>query len=252
MKKKIVLLFVLSILLIPNIVSAATYNAIKLSAVFNTSANVSGIDKVYVLYTTKKGDKVTSHTVNLLQSNSFFTIIEVPDIDEANFEYGYVITQDNIIDKYGFMPVKGERSYNEETQTISINLKIEFDSMGFDGSKLRKNSELTKEEIDERVNAINNGDIPPAYEEPTEVITIGDEQKNVEEPIINEDGSIRIGTTTTKVIKDNDSSSNKEESKAERKDANIITIIVVSTIVILVSTFIIFTIVKISEANKRV
>jgi hypothetical protein len=150
------------------------------------------------------------------------------------------------------MPVKGERSYNEETQTISINLKIEFDSMGFDGSKLRKNSELTKEEIDERVNAINNGDIPPAYEEPTEVITIGDEQNNVEEPIINEDGSIRIGTTTTTVIKDNDSSSNKEESKAERKDANIITIIVVSTIVILVSTFIIFTIVKISEANKRV
>ncbi len=256
MKKRIILLIIFIMLFIPNMVSADEYNTVKLNAVFTTSADVSSIGKIYVQLTTYTEDAAKSNDVYLLKEKNFQANITLdkPVID-AKMVYGYCITVDGIADKYGFLPIKSTALYSEGV--ITINIKVSFNPMDYDGTKYRKNSDLTPDELIRRKQGLQDSD--QVVGGTTTSSSNNKPTTTTKEGVTSPDGKIIIGApdettteSTTTIIYDNkEDNKPTKETKISEKSTNILIIILVA-IGLFVLIFIIVTIIKMNQANKMV
>ena len=255
MKNKLILLFVLMILLIPNIVKADEYKNIKISAVFTTPADVSDIDKIYVqFYTQSLGERKTNDVTLLREKNFYTNLVLETGVLEADFIYGYCITFDNIPDRYGLLPITSTRTFEDDA--INIVLKIGLNTMNFDGRRYRQNTDLTQDDIDKIKNGVKTDDNLFAGNTTTTTSSDNNETVTTVQGEVSDNGSIIIGTTTssttsTTVVKDKDNTTKKDKEEHKKESLNKL-IIILSVIGIIVLIFVVVTIVKMSRASKMV
>ena len=254
--KKLTMFIITLLILVPGIVYASDYNTVKFSAVFSTSADVSGIDKIYVQYSTFKNNEVKDNNVTLLKETNFSTTISVNTVEDINVLYAYCITMDGIVDKYGFLPISVTKSTDTDNNTVSFALNVTYNNLKFDGEKYRQNSDLTDEDIDMIKKSIQgelSGTTTTSSSNNTTTTT-----STIESPITTSEGPIRIGTTestiaTSTVISDPDTEDDKKvETKEKKVNSTQILIYIVVGLLVFVFIFTIVTVIKINEANKRV
>ena len=253
MKKLLILLLTL-VFILPFSVFAeeeTVYNSVNISAVFVTNADVSSIDRIQVYYRYSLGDREVDDQIVLLRSNNFTATVQTNDITDAIFVYGYCITKDDLVDKAGFLPIKADRRFDNNNGVIRIILSVDFNSMKFDGKKYRANSDATNNDILARKKGEINT-IEDISGKPAETITTTTTTTQPVETTTTD--SVVIGntkTTTTTVIVEKDK---KEEKKVEEKNTNNIKLLIIAGIIIgaAVVVFIVFTMIKIAQANKRV
>lgn len=251
MKKRLFILLLLSVILLPFTAKAEDvyeFKSVNISAVFITQADVSGISKIKVYYTTFSNGTSNSSEVILLKENNFSTTISVGSINDAIFNYGYCITYDDKKDIYGFLPITSSRTLDGENKTVRINLKVDFNAMNYDGVKYRQNSDLTEEDFLNRV----RGKVTPE----TSTTTSNNNDNTTTNTSTDEDGNIIIGTTesTTTVLSDNNQS-NREQNKKQNNDdkGSLRTLLIILGVIgVLVLIFIVHTSFKMYQANKRV
>lgn len=245
MKKRLLMFITLLVLFIPTLVSAIGYDHIKVRGIFTTSADVSGIDKIYVQFNTRAGMITEKKDVYLIKNDNFSTIINLPDlIEDVDFIYGYCITVDGVTDKYGFLPITANKSYKEDEKELELVISVDYNSMGFDGKKYRVNSDVTDEEYKNRVNGKKvdtSGDVDIRYS-PDQV------DQEATAPEVDYEGNI----ITTTVISDPDKEDEKKSDRVEDTKSYKILVIIATIIGITIAVMTIVLIVKMKQANKRV
>ena len=246
--KRLILLIISLVLLTPVIIYAEDenyeYNSINLSAIFVTSADVSGINKIKVNYRTFYNGRDKEETIYLLRENNFSTTISTGTINDATYSYGYCITRDEHPDKYGFLPITAERKFNDNNKSIDIVLSVDFNSMKYDGKKYRENSDVSVQEMIDRKNGVKNDAASVSSSNNKETTT------TTKSEVVVSDDPIVIGESTTTVIKDTNKDITKKKEEKETDYNKLIPIIIVIGIVLFI--FIIFTTIKIARSNKRV
>ena len=259
MKKLLILLLTL-VFILPFSVFAeeeTVYNSVNISAVFVTNVDVSSIDRIQVYYRYSLGDREVDDQIVLLRSNNFTATVQTNDITDAIFVYGYCITKDDLVDKAGFLPIKADRRFDNNKGVIRIILSVDFNSMKFDGKKYRANSAATNNDILARkkgeINTIEDISGKPDETITTTTTTTQPVETTTTDSVIIGNTTIPTETTTTilqddGVSRNNDKKSNKKENNTSIKLFIIIGVIIGG----IVTIFLVITMIKIAQANKRV
>ena len=246
MRKRLLMLIILLMLFIPTVVLAEGYDHIKVRGIFTTSADVSGIDKIYVQFNTRAGMITAKKDVYLTKNDNFTTVINLPDlIEDVDFIYGYCITVDGVTDKYGFLPITANKNYNEEDKQLELVLSVDYNNMGFDGKKYRANSDVTDEEYQERK---SGKQVDTSLD--TDVRYSPDQlDPEATAPELDSDGNAIVPTTT--IISDPDKNTKKSDRVEDTKTYKIL-LIIAAVIGIVIAVVTVILIVKMNQANKKV
>ncbi|MBR6072914.1 MAG: hypothetical protein IKP76_01155 [Bacilli bacterium] len=244
MKNKLLLFItILLICIFPTYIFAEeetikTYNNVKVSSVITTSVNMDDITKIIMKYRVYSSpDNYKDEEITLIKSDGFSTNKYHQSITDVKFLSAYAVASDGTVDKYGFITYKSNNVYDDETSSITIELQISFNDMGFDGKNYRRNSDVSDEYIEERKNGVAAKD--------SKVIT-----KNATQPTT-------IPTTTItnerKVINDSTSNNNTKEKKEKHNEQSykILEYIIIGAFV-LVGIVCTVVLVKYNASNKRV
>ena len=148
--KKILLIIIGLLTFFPCVVFANEYNTLKISAVFSTSVDVSGIEKIAVHYNTIKNGTYKEEIAYLLRSNNYSMVISTNPIEDIQYLYTVCIGDDDTYDNYGFLFVNSNKKNDLNENTLELELVVSFNDMGFDGKNYRHNSEISDEYIEER------------------------------------------------------------------------------------------------------
>ena len=148
--KKILLIIIGLLTFFPCVVFANEYNTLKISAVFSTSVDVSGIEKIAVHYNTIKNGTYKEEIAYLLRSNNYSMVISTNPIEDIQYLYTVCIGDDDTYDNYGFLFVNSNKKNDLNDNTLELELVVSFNDMGFDGKNYRHNSEVSDEYIEER------------------------------------------------------------------------------------------------------
>lgn len=213
-----------------------TYSNLNIASVITTSVDMTEVEKIIIncrVYT--EVDKYKDENITLIKSDGFSTNKYYPSIVDAKFISGYAVATDGTIDKYGFITIKSNVSYDDEKSSIILELQISFNDMGFDGRNYRRNSDVSDEYIKEREDGISAND--------SKVI------------INNITGATTIPTTTAnerRVITDN-TQNNNNKAREEHNEASykILEYIIIGAF-ILIGIVIVFVLIKYNASNKRV
>ena len=250
MKRKLILFISLLTILFPFSINAEEdmyeYKNINISAVFITQADVSGISKIKVYYTTYSNGKPSNAEVVLLKDNNFTTTVSVGSINDASFNYGICETYDGKKDIYGFLPITGTRSFDAETNSIRLSLKVDFNYMNYDGVKYRQNSDVTENELKERINGVPSSNV---INSPADIVTT----TTPVESNVDEDGNVVIGTTKPTIIQDTKEETPEKNVNNNKEDNHLgLLFLILGILGLIVLIFVVYTLIKMYQANKRV
>ena len=247
MKKRILMIIALLIMVFPSIALAEGYNQLNIRAIFVTSADTDVVNKVYVQFKTYSGSVVEKKDVTLLRNEGFQKTLDFAyPIEDVSFVYGYTISIDDKVDKFGFLPITASRSVKGEG-VLELVLSIDFDNLGFDGKKYRSNSDITDDEINDIVNgraiSIANDDhyntSPDQLDDQATAPPVDDNLNLIEE-------------TTTLVVQDPDNKKDdKKKDTVEDSKSYKLLIIMAAIIFGFIALAIIVLVVKNNQANKR-
>ena len=236
--KKTLIIIILMILFMPVLVSAESFNKIRISAVFTGSEGSSNVDKIYVRYRTFSYGVAKDADVTLTKTDKFIAVIPTTYVDDIKLGSVVAMTKEGVKDIFGFLHFEIKKSKDLENDCIEMTLVGSFDSHGFDGQKYRGNSEVSSDDLNNikkgqgyLANITGDDSNVITYEQPT---TSDVNQKN---------------NNTNNLTKEEEQ---KQQRKEERnKSINALTIILASVFGV-VAIIIIFTLVKIKRANDRV
>ena len=255
MNKKVVLVLLFILLFIPFSIKAQEYNKLKINTAFVTTADVSDIGKIYVQFQTYTNEGSKTRDVYLLKDNNYSTVINLEGgVLDASFIYGYCITYNDIPDRYGFMPITGKTSFNNDLNMLIIDLSIDFNTMNYDGKRYRENSDVTPQDfIDRKNGVVNNKSKKTSNNSNNQQEETTTTEISINEPIQNDPIVIGQNTTitTTTIVEDTNKNTTKESDEKKKIDMNYL-IIIVSIVGGILIMFILFTFIKINQANKMV
>lgn len=241
MKNKIILFItIILICIFPTYIFAEeenkTYTNLNISSIITTSVNMDEIDRFnikYRVYTSP--DKYKDEEIVLIRSDEYSSKKYYQSITNVSFISGYAIAKDGTVDKYGFINFKPNVNYNDENSTITLELQVTFNDMGFDGRNFRKNSDISDEYIEERKKGIALKD--------SEITTK------------NSTGPTTIPTTASpekQVINEKTTSNTKNENKKVIKNSNKALEYIIIISIILIGIVSVFVLVKYNASKKRV
>lgn len=249
MKKKLIYIMLFIFIFLPTFARANTYNHIKFNSSFVTKANVSRIAKFYIKYKTYKNGVATTNTIYLSKNDNFKSLVDLDTpVDDAKMVYGIAITDDEVLDSFGFIKFKSETSYNNETHTINIYITVDYYNKAFDGENYREYIDYSDKELEDRINGVR------PTEDPNNKTTTKTTKKRTT-TTTNSSGNGDSTTTSydyiTQEYEDSDSEKIEKDVVMEKRVVNALMIagfVILGLLIILV----IYTIVKINDVKKRV